>query len=89
MYLLQSFINQYEVRDKHFEHQLKAKDLECQLAEAKLRQAEELSNKAIERADLYRCRPPHHLLPAEQCIGLGGLACVCVRVAGCMFAFAY
>lgn len=51
---LQSFINQYEVRDKHFEHQLKAKDLECQLAEAKLRQAEELSNKAIERADLYR-----------------------------------
>jgi hypothetical protein len=57
---LQSFISQYEVRDKHFEHQLKAKDLECQLAEAKLKQAEELSSKAIERADLYRspCPPP-------------------------------
>jgi len=51
---LQSFISQYEVRDKHFEHQLHAKDLENQLAEAKLRQSEELCTKAIERADLYR-----------------------------------
>ena len=33
---LQSFLNQYEVRDKHFEHQLHAKDLEVQLAEARL-----------------------------------------------------
>lgn len=61
---LQSFINQYEVRDKHFEHQLQAKDLERQLAEAKLAQAEELCNKAIERADLYRCAS---LLPASPC----------------------
>lgn len=51
---LQSFISQYEVRDKHFEHQLHAKDLENQLAEAKLKQSEELCTKAIERADLYR-----------------------------------
>ena len=29
---LQNFLNQYEVRDKHFEHQLHAKDLEVQLA---------------------------------------------------------
>jgi len=53
---LQSFLNQYEVRDKHFEHQLHAKDLEVQLAEAKLKQSEELCNKAIERAELYRYR---------------------------------
>jgi hypothetical protein len=51
---LQSFLNQYEVRDKHFEHQLHAKDLEVQLADAKLRQSEELCNKAVERAELYR-----------------------------------
>ena len=60
---LQSFLNQYEVRDKHFEHQLHAKDLEVQLAEAKLKQSEELCNKAIERAELYRCRQsPHRCL---------------------------
>ena len=51
---LQSFLTQYEVRDKHFEHQLHAKDLEVQLADAKLRQSEELCNKAVERAELYR-----------------------------------
>ena len=51
---LQSFISQYEARDKHFEHQLHAKDLECQLANAKLAQSEELCKKAIERAELYQ-----------------------------------
>ncbi len=51
---LQSFLDQYEVRDKHFEHQLHAKNLEVQLADAKLRQSEELCNKAVERAELYR-----------------------------------
>ena len=51
---LQNFLNQYEVRDKHFEHQLHAKDLEQQLANAKLAQSEELCKKALERAEHFR-----------------------------------
>ena len=32
---LQSFMKQYELRDKHFEHQIQEKELEKRLAEAK------------------------------------------------------
>jgi hypothetical protein len=37
------FLEQFEVRDKHFETQLKAKDLEKQLVEAKLLQQTQIS----------------------------------------------
>jgi TPP-dependent trihydroxycyclohexane-1,2-dione (THcHDO) dehydratase len=36
---LQSFITQYEARDKHFETQIQAKELEKQIAEEKQAQA--------------------------------------------------
>lgn len=53
---LQNFISQYEVREKHFEHQLHAKDLECQLAEAKLKQSEEMCKKVGMDLAAWNCR---------------------------------
>lgn len=51
---LQSFLNQYEVREKHFEQQLKQKDLEVQLESAKLRQAEELLKQSQSEVQQFR-----------------------------------
>uniref|UniRef100_A0A7S0TUC5 Uncharacterized protein n=1 Tax=Hemiselmis andersenii TaxID=464988 RepID=A0A7S0TUC5_HEMAN len=53
---LKSFLAQYDTREEAFEKQLATKDLERQLAEAKLAQSEGLCSKAIASAEAYRKR---------------------------------
>ena len=43
-------MKQYELREEHFAHQLKTKDLECQLAEAKY--AQEVEKAKADNAEL-------------------------------------
>ena len=43
-------MKQYELREEHFAHQLKTKDLECQLAEAKF--AQEVEKAKADNAEL-------------------------------------
>ncbi|KAK9810175.1 hypothetical protein WJX72_006120 [[Myrmecia] bisecta] len=50
---LKAFLEQYELREEHFQGQLKSKDLELQLADAKLRQQTELANQSERKAELY------------------------------------
>ncbi|KDO27738.1 hypothetical protein SPRG_20380 [Saprolegnia parasitica CBS 223.65] len=49
---LKTFLAQYEVREEHFAHQLQAKDLTVQLAEAKLKHQVELTNREAEKVQL-------------------------------------
>ncbi|OQS01039.1 hypothetical protein ACHHYP_01962 [Achlya hypogyna] len=49
---LKTFLAQYEVREEHFAHQLQAKDLTVQLAEAKLKHQVELTNRETEKVQL-------------------------------------
>ncbi|OQS05468.1 hypothetical protein THRCLA_20609 [Thraustotheca clavata] len=49
---LKAFLAQYEVREEHFSHQLQAKDLTIQLAEAKLKHQIELTKRESEKVEL-------------------------------------
>eukprot|EP00742_Colponemidia_sp_Colp-10_P006851 GILJ01007343.1.p1 GENE.GILJ01007343.1~~GILJ01007343.1.p1 ORF type:complete len:394 (+),score=98.93 GILJ01007343.1:36-1217(+) len=51
---LQGFAEQYEVREQHFSHQLRAKDLEQQLVEAKLKQQVELAAQEALKSQAYK-----------------------------------
>ncbi|KAF0687896.1 Aste57867_20388 [Aphanomyces stellatus] len=46
---LKTFLSQYEMREEHFAHQLQAKDLAVQLAEAKLQHQIELTNQETKK----------------------------------------
>jgi len=50
---LKSFAEQYQLREQHFDTQLKAKDLEMQLLEAKLKQQSEIATQETLRAQAY------------------------------------
>lgn len=49
---LKNFLEQYTVREEHFQKQLEAKDLTVQLAEAKLQHQMELTARESERVKL-------------------------------------
>ncbi|CAK4672774.1 unnamed protein product [Aphanomyces euteiches] len=49
---LKTFLSQYEMREEHFAHQLQAKDLAIQLAEAKLQHQVELTARESEKVQL-------------------------------------
>ena len=40
---LKNFVEQYEIREKHFETQMKAKELELQLLEVKVKQQAQIA----------------------------------------------
>jgi hypothetical protein len=48
-----NFAEQYEIREKHFETQAKAKDLEVQLHGAKLKQQAEIAAQESLRVKIY------------------------------------
>ncbi|ETW08884.1 hypothetical protein, variant [Aphanomyces invadans] len=49
---LKTFLSQYELREEHYAHQLQAKDLAVQLAEAKLQHQIELTKRETEKVAL-------------------------------------
>lgn len=51
---LKYFAEQFEIREKQFEHQLKTKDLENQLADAKFRQQEEIARQEALKVAAYK-----------------------------------
>jgi len=51
---LKHFAEQFELREKQMEHQLKTKDLENQLAEAKFKQQAEIANQEGLKAQAYK-----------------------------------
>uniref|UniRef100_A0A7S4MZK8 Uncharacterized protein n=1 Tax=Guillardia theta TaxID=55529 RepID=A0A7S4MZK8_GUITH len=51
---LREFISKYEVKEQYYENQLRAKDLECQLAEAKSQRTQEICKDAIQQAETYK-----------------------------------
>jgi len=50
---IKNFVEQYQIREKHFETQAKATDLELQLLEAKLKQQAEIATQESLRAQSY------------------------------------
>jgi len=50
---LKNFADQYELREQHFAHQLKTKDLEQQLNEAKLKHQQEISTQEQQKLAAY------------------------------------
>lgn len=51
---LKNFADQYELREQHFAHQLKTKDLEAQLMEAKLKHKTEVNIQDTQKLEAYR-----------------------------------
>eukprot|EP00741_Cyanophora_paradoxa_P017349 tig00020961_g16759.t1 len=51
---LKNFAEQYELREQHFAHQLKTKDLEQQLWQAKFQQQKELADQEAVKAAAYK-----------------------------------
>jgi len=51
---LKNFADQYELREQHFAHQLKTKDLEQQLLEAKLKHQTEISTQEGSKLEAYK-----------------------------------
>jgi len=51
---LKNFGDQYEIREQHFAHQLKTKDLEHQLLEAKLKHATEVNAQEGQKLSAYK-----------------------------------
>lgn len=49
---LKSFLDQYTAREEHFQHQLEAKELTIQLAEAKLHRQIELTSQEMQKTKL-------------------------------------
>lgn len=49
---LKSFLDQYTAREEHFQHQLEAKELTIQLAEAKLHRQIELTSQESQKTKL-------------------------------------
>jgi hypothetical protein len=48
-----SFLEQYELREKHFKSVVRSKDLELQLYEAKLQQQKQLTEQEITKVGIF------------------------------------